>query len=177
MPDDGPGFRCRHHARWGTAGTVAQVQDAAAQVARYHGGDRPVVVGALSRPGGGRLRGHRSHQSGRDVDLGLISSEGPLRQFVPMHAGNLDVAASWTLLGALLERGEVIYVFLDYDLQALFYRYLEDEGVDEATLTRIFQYPAGRAARRGVIRHASGHRDHVHVRFRCRPSDGPTCQD
>lgn len=124
------------------------------------------------------MRGHRSHQSGRDIDIGYFATDDrTLKSFERMDAGDLDVERTWTLVGALLHTGEVHYIFMDYDLQAIFYDWLQDSDVDEGTLTRIFQYPNGRSARRGIIRHADGHRDHFHVRFRCSAQDGDDCVD
>ncbi len=177
LPRRGRGYVRRNRAGYGTDDMVAFVAWAAGEVARIYPKTAPVVVGALARPGGGKLRGHRSHQNGRDVDIGYFASNNrALPHFRRMHHGNIDVAKSWSLIGALLATGRVQYVFMDYELQVLFYRYLEDEGLDATTLGQIFQYPAGRRARRGVVRHAKGHADHFHVRFTCGRSDPHGCQ-
>ena len=87
---------------------VGLVQWATAAVARLYRGSVPVVVGALSAERGGRLRGHRSHQSGRDIDIGFFASDNrALPHFRRMHARNLDVVKSWSLIGALLSSGQV----------------------------------------------------------------------
>lgn len=178
LPRRGPGWVRRNAAAWGTDGTVAILQWALAEVVRLHPGTVPVVIGALSRQQGGRLRPHRSHQSGRDVDIGYYSSNNePLAHFSAMHGGNIDVEKTWTLMGAMLYTGKVHYIFVDYDLQALLVRYLEDQGTEPQTLARVFQYPAGRTAKRGIIRHARGHADHFHIRFRCTEDDGEDCVD
>ncbi len=178
LPATGRGYVCSHSARWGSDPVVAILQWAAAETVRIHGGSARVVIGALSREGGGRLRGHRSHQSGRDVDVGYFAAgDRTLKGFERMDPGDLDVERTWTLVGAMLHTGQVHYIFMDYDLQAQFYGWLQDSDVDESTLERIFQYPNGRSARRGIIRHAEGHRDHFHVRFRCSPQDGEDCVD
>lgn len=176
LPRSGPGYRCSHHARFGARKVVAILQWAAGELHRLHPSAPPVVVGALSREGGGKLKGHKSHQSGRDIDVGYLHEDGALSRFVKMSAADLDIERTWTLLGAMLHTGQVQYIFMDYRLQAALHRHLEREGVDEATLGRIFQYPRGRGARRGIIRHASGHADHFHVRFRC-PEQDEDCED
>ena len=176
LPKRGPGYARRNRDGWGTDESVALIQWAASEVLRLYPRSARVVIGALSRSAGGRLGQHKSHQSGRDADIGYFASNNrPLKRFTPMGARNLDVQKSWALIGALLSTGRVQYIFMDYNLQALFYRHLEDMGTDSATLARIFQFPAGRAVRRGVIRHAAGHRDHFHVRFHCPASDGEEC--
>ena len=174
----GAGWIRRNAAGWGTDRTVGILQWALAEVGRLHSGTVPVIVGALSREHGGKLRPHRSHQSGRDIDVGYYASNNvALPRFRPMSSGNIDVDKTWTLIGALLHTGWVHYVFIDYNLQALMVRYLEEQGADAQTLARVFQYPAGRRAKRGIIRHARGHADHFHVRFLCISDDGDDCVD
>jgi hypothetical protein len=57
-------------SRHGTGELVRLIESAAHEVAfRYPRAQ--LTVGDLSRPGGGRIRPHVSHQSGRDVDLGF----------------------------------------------------------------------------------------------------------
>ncbi|MCA9623482.1 MAG: penicillin-insensitive murein endopeptidase, partial [Myxococcales bacterium] len=55
---------------WGTQETVDGIAAAVAAVNREHPGAHPLHIGDLSREFGGPLYPHRSHQSGRDVDLG-----------------------------------------------------------------------------------------------------------
>jgi hypothetical protein len=176
LPRKGLGYVRKNRDGWGTDETVAMLQWAFAQVAKMYPRMRPVVVGAISRHGGGRLAKHKSHQSGRDADIGYFASNNAeLPHFRPMGPRNLDVEKSWSLIGALLSTGRVQYIFMDYNLQALFFAQLEDRGTDPVTLRRIFQYPGGRGVRRGIIRHARGHRDHFHIRFRCPVSDEGSC--
>ena len=66
-------------------------------------------------------------------------------------------------------------IFLDFELQGLLYRHARRNGVSKRELDRIFQYPHGRWARTGVVRHLRGHDDHLHVRFRC-PDGDATCE-
>jgi murein endopeptidase len=60
-------------------------------------------------------------------------------------------------------------IFLDYRLQRALYRYARDNGATEQQLA-AFQYPRGRHKREGIIRHAKGHADHIHVRFKSVPT-------
>ncbi len=178
LPERGPGYLCRHPARFGTPFVVAALQSAAAQVVRVHGPGPELVIGALSADGGGRLRPHRSHQSGRDADVGLFALDGiSTKAFRALRPSELDVERTWTAISSLVRTGRVVYVFLDMDLQEPLFRYLERSDVDEATLERLFQYPGGHDTKRGLIRHASGHRDHFHVRFACGREDGEDCLD
>ena len=99
-------------SRHGTGELVRLIESAAHEVAfRYP--RATLTVGDLSRPGGGRIRPHVSHQSGRDVDLGfymLDRRSTPVN--VPMFVrfnnqalgkqwGNLykfDAARNWALI-------------------------------------------------------------------------------
>ena len=177
LPKRGPGYVRRNKSGYGTDDVVGMLQWACAEVAKLYAGSVPVVVGALSRQGGGRLRPHKSHQSGRDIDVGYFASENrALPHFRKMHVGNIDAQKSWALIGALVSTGRVQYIFMDYELQAVFYRHLADLGTPEATLNRLFQFPRGRRTRAGLIRHAGGHADHFHVRFYCGRADDASCR-
>jgi hypothetical protein len=66
-------------------------------------------------------------------------------------------------------------VFLDFEVQGILYAWAKDHGVSERRLERIFQYPHGRGASEGIVRHEPNHDNHMHVRFQC-PSDDRGCQ-
>ncbi len=173
MPPSGLGWRCKSRNNYGTAETVAILRWAFAQVARRFPGTVPVVVGDLSRRGGGRLRPHHSHRSGRDVDIGYYARDNrPLRGFERMSEETLDADKTWYLLERLLASGQVEYIFVDYELQGALYDAARRAGWPQAALAGIFQFPRGSSVRRGIIRHARGHDDHFHVRFRCPEGDG-----
>ena len=62
---------------WGTEETIDFIVTAIETVEERHPGSPHVVIGDISRPGGGgRLNRHRSHQTGRDVDIGLYFLRG-----------------------------------------------------------------------------------------------------
>ena len=70
------------------------------------------------------------------------------------------------LLESLLADGKVEYAFIDYRLQRPLYRYARDiRKLSAEVLDAYFEYPKGKRARRGIIRHLKGHADHMHVRF------------
>ena len=141
-----------------------------------------IAIGDLSAASGGWLSGHRSHQSGRDVDIGLCFRQAPAgypEEFVPFDVEELDVAAMWTLVSAFAAThplpGGVERVFLDYDIQQRLYEYGKERKVPDSQLHMLFQAPDGRYARHGIVRHVRKHHDHVHVRFRC-IDDDPRCR-
>ena len=174
----GPGYLAVNKNGFGTDETIALLQWAAAQMHQQFPAGAPLVIGAVARPEGGHYPPHKSHQSGRDVDLGYPRTDGKgTRSFALTDAGNIDTERLWSLLEAWLAAGKLGFVFMDYELQAVLYQDLHDVGYSEAQLRPIFQYPAGPAVPSGMIRHASGHADHFHVRFRCPDTDRPGCID
>jgi hypothetical protein len=178
IPGQGTGYIAVSPNAFGTDNTIALLQMAAAQVNRAFEGVPAIVIGAISAENGGFLRPHKSHQSGRDVDIAYMrTSRGQPRRFELTDASNLDAERTWAFLEALLSTGEVGWIFMDYEIQALLYEALLDNGWTEQGLAPLFQYPAGANVPRGVIRHATGHADHFHVRFRCPEADKPDCVD
>ncbi len=136
-------------------------------------------IGDLSRKQGGALAGHRSHQSGRDVDLGLYFESrlsGDPQRFVSASEGKLALGPMWTLVDHLARSKHTQYVFLDYELQKSIYRHARREGVSKSRLSRIFQYPDGRHVKDRLVRHEPHHDDHFHVRFHC-PHGDTLCSD
>jgi penicillin-insensitive murein endopeptidase len=72
MPDSGPGFvraRPGEDTRFGTSGLIEAIREAARAVMQRFAGTRPIRVGDLSAPYGGRHGRHHSHRSGRDADI------------------------------------------------------------------------------------------------------------
>jgi murein endopeptidase len=141
-----------------------------------------LAIGDLSAEGGGPITEHRSHQSGRDVDIGLYYLERPdgyPASFVAADEDNLDSAATFTLIENLLastnDDGGVQVIFLDYDIQGLLYYWALDAGVSERRLAKIFQYPHGRGMPAGLVRHEPNHDNHIHVRFKC-PAEDTACR-
>jgi murein endopeptidase len=151
-----------------TAETVALLVDAVDQVRESFTGTTPLAIGHASRKGGGRLRPHVSHQSGRDVDAAYYvkAPEDPPRWQVT-NKRNLDAPRTWRLFEALLATGRVEYLFVDYRIQRELHRHAKAAGVANSRLATVFQYPRGRSHRRGLIRHEVGHKDHFHIRFHC----------
>lgn len=168
----------RPHRSWGAAHVVAHLRDAIVAVRESHPRLHTLAIGDLSAKTGGSITEHRSHQSGRDVDIGFFYKRKPAAypaEFVKANAGNLDRAATWDLLVAFARTADdadgVQAIFLDYDVQGLLYEWAADRGVDEDDLDRLFQYPDGKHAGTGLVRHEPHHDDHFHIRFKCPPGD------
>jgi LysM repeat protein len=180
---EGEGYLLRRpHRTYGTKTTVAHVERALAELRQKFPRLHTLAIGDLSSERGGRISEHRSHQSGRDIDLGLCffeKPEGYPQHFVAATEDTLDPGATWALVSALVDTAEhdggLAVIFLDYGVQGILYRWALAEGVDQDRLTRIFQYPRGRHASAGLVRHAPNHADHIHARFRC-ASDETGCR-
>jgi LysM repeat protein len=168
------GYVLRNPERsWATERTASRLAEGFDAVLRSHRRPARVRVHDLSLRGGGSIDDHRSHQSGRDVDITYYqrrcdAAEGcALRAVAP---NELDVVRQWTLLRHWLRRGDVEAVFIDYALQAPLYREAQRRGATPEELARWFQYPR-RGHEDGIIRHFPNHRDHLHVRFACHESE------
>lgn len=147
---------------WGSSLAVAGIQRALAGFRRDSGYSRDIFIGAMSRKSGRRLRPHRSHQSGRDVDVRLPAmahAEG-----FKLEKNEIDWHATWVMVDAFVRTGDVQVIFLE---RKLFAR-LRSAGLRMgATDEQI-------AAVMGNVRHSKGHTSHVHVRFNC-SDDAPNC--
>jgi hypothetical protein len=162
--EDGPGFAVQNPAHaFGAPLTVRRLRQA---LVRYHARypeAPPVLIMDLSRRGGGRLLPHASHRTGRDVDVRLILKR-PTSSQVDASPRTLDAERTWFLISALIEGGDVEYVFLNRRLQRPLYE-LASLSLDRERLDELFQYrhPGQKV---GIIRHEPGHLGHFHVRFR-----------
>ncbi|MBU1221786.1 penicillin-insensitive murein endopeptidase [Myxococcota bacterium] len=166
---------------WGTSELIRLVRDISAAVAKAYPGSH-LAIGDLSRQTGGFAPGHRSHQSGRDVDLGfyminknhkymrvhdnfprfntIARGEGPYKHLI------FDLERNWELVEQLLNHHSgVTLIIVDKSIKALLISYAE----------AVARPPALIAKARRIIRHASWHEDHFHVRIGC-PANQPYCK-
>lgn len=151
---------------WGTGDTIRLIQTAVASYRRNWRSSPKIHVGDISKKGGGKFPPHRSHQHGRDVDVGYVlkGDKADETRFVNANSNNLDVARTWSLIEAFLDTHEIKYIFMDRSIQKLLYEHAKSKGVSRDTLDELFQYP--RRHGHGIIRHSRGHVNHFHVRFR-----------
>ena len=159
---------------YGTSHAVLQIQRALADFRLRSGYRGEILIADMSRKAGGRLRPHRSHQTGRDADIRLPKLEGIPRGKTPTM-DEIDWRATWHMIAAFVDTGEVEYIFLDYRRQRRLYKAAQAMGVPSARLREVMQYPDGSHAKHGVVRHAKGHTIHIHVRIKC-ATDDPTCK-
>src|SRR5690606_27551437 len=126
-------------------------------------GTHPMFIGHLSREGGGFLRPHRSHQSGRDVDLGYYYVPERAEWYRPATPQTLDRARTWAFVRALVTQTDVEYIFISTRVQMLLKEYALSIGEDAQWLDSIFEFRSRNPE--PIIRHTWGHRTHMHVRF------------
>jgi LysM repeat protein len=165
---EGAHYRIKNrNTAWGTPRTLRLIQSATARYRRGARGPAKVLIGDLSRRGGGPFPPHKSHQTGQDVDVGyaLRDDDGSGRRFRRATAKNLDAARTWKLVDAFLATGAVRYIFMDYRIQEQLYEHARSAGVSRSRLDELFQYPRGKRRAYGIIRDDPGHDDHFHVRF------------
>jgi penicillin-insensitive murein endopeptidase len=155
-------------------------------VAQAHGPAR-LNVGELSQEGGGDVVGHRSHENGRDVDVGfyLVDDDGnPVEpeRFVRIngsgHGGDgtqrvtFDSARNWAFIEALVTDTEtpVQMIFVHRRIRRRLVRWARRHHVDPETVERAewTMVPP-----HGVARHD----DHFHVRVYCDPDHRDVCED
>ncbi|MCA9562241.1 MAG: penicillin-insensitive murein endopeptidase [Myxococcales bacterium] len=172
MPEGDGWVLRRPFLSFGATQTIDAIIDSVREVELHHPGGQDLMVADISRREGGRFSPHRSHQSGRDVDLTYYRTEkGPAR-FTTTRPRELDAARTWTLIRTMLLQHDVVYIFMDRQLQIALYEHAESIGEHPAFLSDIFQYgPRRHHNNSAPIRVAPGHRDHFHVRFGCSEND------
>lgn len=172
MRAEGPGFIHPSNASCGTDETVMLTMFAVGELLRDYPETVPVLIGSLSAPEGGPLKPHKSHQSGRDIDIGLFARGNvAVETFGALDQQEIDFEKTLTLLVNLIATGRVQFIFINYSIQPSFVEAAKAQGYDKEQIDYLFQYPKGKDARQGIIRHANGHTRHAHVRFTCPQSD------
>lgn len=171
--EPGPGLEVRSKSRaYATARTTRLIRAALADVkARWP--DAPMAIaGDLSRRGGGHIRPHASHQSGRDADISYyFRGNVQLPNLFAMTYETVDTVKTWHLFKTLIDTGKVEYIFAVRPVQRALYEYARSIGYTAEELEPLMQYPRPNSVREGIIRHVSGHDTHFHIRFTCGPKD------
>ncbi len=186
LPVRGDGFvryRPQSSHYFGRARLVNALEKAAADVAREAPGGAPLFIGDLSAKTGGRIPGHDSHRSGRDVDLlfmvmtpsgisvsspGFVRFEGDSLALMPDTKDYLriDIDREWLLLRSLLTSAEVgvQFMFVCREVEALLIDHARALGEPEELVWRaetVMLQPSD----------SLPHDDHVHLRIACTPEE------
>jgi murein endopeptidase len=176
---EGDGYVLRRPWRaFGTKTTVEAIYHVVGRIREQFPAMHVLAIGDISQKEGGRISEHNSHQSGRDVDMGLIYYKKPKaypESFVVATDDNLDCEATYALVDEFAKTGRIQMMFLDFRVQGMLYNWAKANDVDEDHLRELFQYPHGRGSSEGMVRHEPNHQDHLHVRFRC-PAGDSACR-
>jgi LysM repeat protein len=151
---------------YGSSHAITQLLVAITRFRHETGFKRNLSIGGISKPRGGRFRPHKSHQSGRDIDIRmpvLATSEGKKS----ITSADIDWKATWKLMHAFIAGGEVEYIFLEHGLQKKLYKAARELGASKEELAGWIQWPNKAKTNKGVVRHVKGHNVHFHVRIRC----------
>jgi len=150
---------------WGRPVTVRSIEEVGRKLAaRFEGS--AVVVGDLSKKGGGRFPPHKGHKGGLDADIGLFKPEELFTvKFKHLKPSQLDAERTWFMLKCFIDTGRVERILVDWRLQSALYNRAKEEKLPPELLDELFQYPARRWKQKGLIRHYDGHKNHIHIRF------------
>lgn len=180
----GAGYRLyrKNGRHYGNPRLVRAIEHAALAVQKARPKSPALLVGDLSQRFGGQLQGHRSHRSGRDVDLLLyaLTPDGrPVESpgFIRFGADGLghtdenkfyriDVERLWILTKAFVESPEanVQWMFIARWLEALIIEYARAKQEDPELIWHaesVLLQPGDSAA----------HDDHIHLRIACTPEE------
>lgn len=200
LADSGAGFvraRPGEETRFGTPELVRAIERAAAAVVATYPGTAPLRVGDLSYPMGGQHPRHRSHRTGRDVDVVFYVTDaagrsqrgrgwlafdrfGVAREAAVPEGGTasndlffFDDARNWAFVRALIAdpQSNVQWIFCSRGLKARLLAYAAVHETDPEVLFRaswvLHQPSRGRP-----------HNDHFHIRIACTPEQRVQgCQD
>jgi penicillin-insensitive murein DD-endopeptidase len=171
---------------YGTWQLVQLLERAARRVALRLPGSR-LSVGELSSKEGGDVVGHRSHESGRDADVGFFMTRADGRpyaghsfaQFDAQGRGlsphpdlRFDDARNWELVAKLVDDADarVQYIFVAHDIKQRLLREAARRNASAELVSRataVLVEPS----------HGNPHRSHFHVRIYCSPADRSVCLD
>src|SRR6185295_16824366 len=118
---------------FGTDETIGYLETAISRVAKDFAGSPKLMIGHISAKGGGYLKPHLSHQSGRDVDIGYYYVGGS-RWYQRANVQNLDVERTWALVRALVTQTDVEMLLIDRSIQDLLMEHAEKLGEDKEWL-------------------------------------------
>src|SRR5690554_493282 len=93
----------------------------------------PLIVGDMSFRTGRAISPHRSHRTGRDVDVTVPHLVEPpnYNRFHYVRRDHLDAQRTLWMILALLEGGLVEHIFLDWYHQRTLYRLARDQGAPQ----------------------------------------------
>ena len=178
LPETGPtwqAMRLSRNRNWGQPVTVDFVQDLS-RFAAAQPGWAGLYIGDLSQPRGGpMLTGHRSHQTGLDIDIWML----------PPARLNLTAQEREDLSSIRTDRSDGAYVNDSWTPQ---HEAILRAAAEDGRVNRIFVFPGAKVAMCAnatgdrewlrKVRPWWGHNYHFHVRLNCPPgASGCEAQD
>lgn len=167
---EGPGWRLRTHRprTYGTTNAITALVDAFSEFGERYPDGPKIRVGELARRTGGRVPPHRSHRTGRDIDIGYIfhGIDDGEHRWKYMNVRNFDAEKNWALVQSLLKTGQVQTIYISKKLQKLLHKEAQ-KHLGEEELAALFEYPHTPQSPHATIQHWRGHSNHMHVRFLC----------
>lgn len=173
---EGGGWQLRpwRHRAYGTKQLVEHLAGVLFEFSVSYPDAAPLLIGDIGNRRGGRAPPHRSHQSGRDVDLGYVVAQDPATngRWARVKLSEFDAERNWALMRMMIATGVVDHIFVDGRMQKPLLEAAKADLPPEE-LGRYFAIAAeGRRAQAAAyISHWKGHDDHMHVRFRCAEVD------
>ena len=141
LPESGIGYTTYNREpggadQVGRAATIRHIQELGELWSAKHP-SRPIAIGDISRRGGGPFPPHATHKDGLDVDMRPLTNNGVNE---PTNTGAANFSHEQT-------RELILLIKNNFDIEVVFFN-------DPLTI------------KEGLTRHAKGHENHVHVRFR-----------
>jgi penicillin-insensitive murein endopeptidase len=185
LPDRGEGFITREvwrerENRFGTDELIDLITAVSRRMKAQVSGVKLVVADLSGKGGGERIAFHRSHQTGRDVDLLYYMRDANGQPFEPdaMHTFDararardgsgltVDIPRTWVLVKELLSAPEaaVQWIFMYQPIALRLIEHAEKIGEPEVLIAR-----ARKACRQPGD--SARHDDHMHVRVYCSAAD------
>ena len=175
LPETGPtwqAMRLSRNRNWALPETVDMVQDLSRKMTKH--GWAGIYVGDMSQPRGGpMLTGHRSHQSGLDIDVWLY----------PTKRMNLTRKEREQLSAVSMRRANGAYVNSKWTSA---HHELVKAAAKDKRVSRIFIFPGAKVqmcndekgSKRWLrkVRPWWGHHYHIHIRLKC-PRGAKGCED
>ncbi len=160
------------HRAFGTYYTISETRRTLRTYARRFPEGPRLLVGDISFRTGRSIHPHKSHRTGRDVDITYPREDEPpsWKRFYDVPLWKLDVPKTLFLVRTLLKYGYVQYIFIDRRIQRRLHERARDMGAPDAWLDAVFEYPEW-DSHDSIVRHSPGHLSHMHIRFWCQPTD------
>jgi LysM repeat protein/murein endopeptidase len=148
---------------WGTDETIEALVHCIKKVHDEIPDTPPVILGSISAEHGGPVPPHKSHRTGRDVDIHFfLTKRSPNKWYEDATADNLDRRRTWALIRTITTDTDVEMILIDQSVQDLLEEYALGIGEDPTWIEELFHDVRPYSA---LIRHVPGHTGHMHVRF------------